>query len=268
VKGKKVPYRWEDHTWPEIKELVDKQPVVLLTVGSTEDHGYHLPLDTDSYLLRTLCEEACARIADEVLLLPHVPYGFHDHHMEFPGGITVSPRRLEDFVVDITTSVARHGFKRILIGNGHGSNAPILEMAARRTILETKALCGSFSWWALAREHAEKMRESKFPGGMAHGGELETSLYLHLNPEAVYMDRAEPDYNVPVNKYFYLDLMGSGPLQIMEWWSRISKTGIIGDPTLGTAEKGRLIYEGTVEGLADMIRTFRGMDVGPGEDKH
>ena len=111
MKGAKLIYRYDHYTWPELRDLVAKQPVVVLPVGSTEDHGHHLPLDVDTFVTAAICDAAAARIPDEVLLLPELAYGFEDHHMDFPGTITISDNHLLNFVLDITKSVAHHGFR-------------------------------------------------------------------------------------------------------------------------------------------------------------
>ncbi len=96
--------------------------------------------------------------------------------MDFPGSISISVEHLFNFVLDVTKSTAHHGFERILIADGHGSNMPILDLVTRRTILETKALCGLFMWTDLVKDIASEIRESAPRCGMAHAGELETSL--------------------------------------------------------------------------------------------
>ncbi|MCY4596366.1 MAG: creatininase family protein, partial [Bryobacterales bacterium] len=185
----KTPYLYQHHTWRELGRRVKDRPVVVLPIGSVEDHGHHLPLDTDNFLIWSICEEAARRADGDILLLPLIPYGFETHHMDFTGTIDVQQEHLLHFVLDITKSVAHHGFDRILIADGHGSNMPVLDLVARRTVLETDALCGCFIWPSLASDEIRRRRESG-RGGMAHGGELETSVYLHLAPDKVQMDKA------------------------------------------------------------------------------
>ena len=112
VLGARLKYRYDHYTWPEMKEVIARQPVCLLPIGSVEDHGRHLPLDVDNFLIGSICEEVARRIPDEVILLPAIPFGFEDHHMSFPGTITVKPEHLEAFVLDVTLSLAHHGFIR------------------------------------------------------------------------------------------------------------------------------------------------------------
>lgn len=263
----KTPYLYQHHTWPELGERVKEQPVVVLPIGSVEDHGHHLPLDTDNFLIWSICEEAAKRAAGDILLLPLVSYGFETHHMDFTGTIDVRQEHLLHFVLDITKSVAHHGFRRILIADGHGSNMPILDLVARRTILETDALCGCFIWPGLAREEIARHRESG-RGGMSHAGELETSVYLHLAPDKVRMDRAVKDMGMPDSEFIWMDLMDGSPVHVMDEWTRFSKSGTYGDPTLATAAKGRPIFEAVVEAFVRLAREFKNRPRGERTDYH
>src|SRR5689334_6603813 len=186
-------YMYADLTWPEVNEAVALEKVILLPVGSTEQHGPHLPLDVDNFLATSVCVEVGRRIPTRVLVAPTIPYGFNIHAMDFPGTIHVAYDHFVEFCVDVCKSFAYHGFKRIVIVDGHGSNEPLLQFVGRRTILETDALVASFMWWNMLRvdpEFVASFRESVFPGGCAHACEVETSMYLHLGGEKVQMDKA------------------------------------------------------------------------------
>lgn len=260
-------YLYQHYTWPELAEAVKRQPVVVIPIGSVEQHGPHLPLDTDNFLIWNICEEAARRADGEILLMPQVPYGFETHHMDFPGTIDVKPEHLLHFMVDITTSVAHHGFERILIADGHGSNMPVLDLVARRTNTETKALCGAFIWPSLAPEAVRKVRQSG-RGGMAHACELETSVYLHLDAARVQMDKARAETGMPASEFIWMDLMEGSPVLLMDRWTRFSKSGVSGDPTLATAEKGRAVFEAVVEAFMKMVREFRQRPRGEHTDWH
>ena len=260
-------YLYQHYTWPELGEVAKKQPVVILPIGSVEDHGPHLPLDTDNFLIWSICEAAAERAAGEILLLPQMPYGFETHHMDFPGTIDIGMEHLLNFVLDITKSVARHGFQRILIADGHGSNMPILELVARRTILETDSLCATFIWPSLAIQAIRKVRQSE-RGGMAHACELETSVYLHLDRNRVQMDKASKEIELPQSEFMWLDLLEGSPVLLMDHWTRFSKSGVVGDPTLATAEKGRIIFEAVVEALLRLVREFKNRPRGERTDYH
>jgi creatinine amidohydrolase len=103
---------------------------------------------------------------------------------------------------------------------------------------------------------------------MSHACELETSVYLYLNAEAVQMDKAEKEVGFHRSKYYWHDLMSGSPVRMQEWWSRISQSGVIGDPTLATAEKGKLWFEATVKNLIEFIHEFRAFEVRPKHDFH
>lgn len=259
---------YQHYTWPEIRELAKRNPVIVLPIGSVEDHGEHLPLDVDNFLITTFCEEAARRMDGEMILLPPIPYGFEEHHMDFPGTIDIGMEHLLHFVVDVTRSVARHGFTRILLADGHGSNMPILDLAARRTVLETDALCAAFIWPSLAREVIEQVRQSEKPGGMAHACELETSVYLYLDESRVQMSKAKKEIGMPPSRFIWMDLMAGSPVLMMDVWSRFSKSGVVGDPTLATREKGKAVFEAVVEGLIALVREFKTYERGERKDLH
>ena len=177
-------YRYEKLTWPEINDAVDLGKVCIVPCGAVEQHGPHLPLDVDLVCPTGVAKGAGERIPEKILVLPIVAYGYTGHVMDFPGTINSHFEHFMRHVLDITKSLAYHGFKKIILLNGHGSNMPNLDLVARRTNLETDAECVLAAWWELLTVDPEFMprwRESKFPGGCAHAGELETSMYLYLD---------------------------------------------------------------------------------------
>ncbi|HEY5620926.1 MAG TPA: creatininase family protein, partial [Candidatus Bathyarchaeia archaeon] len=179
-------------SWPEIRDL-DKDRVVLIPVGTLEDHGLHLPVDTDVRIVGEVCRLAAEKAPGEVVLLPSVVHGFSPHHMDFPGTITIGWSTFVEYVLDVCRSLARHGFRRILIVNGHGSNQNLVEMVARLTVVEYPGvICAAMFYLTgpKGRAAVDKVRESDYPGGIAHACELETSLYLAIKPELVDMGRA------------------------------------------------------------------------------
>lgn len=260
-------YLYQHYTWVEMKEVAKRNPVVVVPVGSVEDHGPHLPLDTDNFLIWSICEEAARRANGDILLMPLIPYGFETHHMDFPGTIDIHMEHMLHFVLDVTKSVARHGFDRILLADGHGSNMPILDLVARRTIIETEALCAPFLWPSLALKEIRDVRESG-RGGMSHACELETSVYLYLDHERVHMDKAQKEMEQPESDFIWSDLLSPGPVRMMDIWTRFSKTGVNGDPTLATREKGRVIFEAVVDNFVKFAREFRQRQRGERVDLH
>jgi creatinine amidohydrolase len=270
-----MKHRLAEMTWPECKAAADAGRVAVLPTGTYEDHGYHLPIDVDVVLSTTICDRAVARIADDAVLVPPVTHGYSPHHMDFPGNITVGWETFVKYVKDVCLSLAHHGFSRILIVNGHGSNTPLVEMAARLTIVETdgKALCASVNHWGLrkAREVTRAVRESDF-GGMSHACELETSLYLAIHPELVQMEKAV-DERSPLPASFQTDLnlgkRADGSLAtLMPYWSTMSVSGVRGDATRATREKGEQLLEGAIEGLIELIGELKSTALRARRDHH
>src|SRR5438067_2122944 len=249
-------YLYQHYTWPERGEVAKKQPVVVLPIGSVEDHGPHLPLDVDNFLIWTICEAAAQRAEGDILLMPIIPFGYETHHMDFYGTIDIGMEHLLHFVLDVTKSIAHHGFRRILIADGHGSNMPILDLVARRTILETDSLCAAFLWPSLALNEIRAVRESE-RGGMSHACELETSVYLYLDGQRMQMEKARKEIGMPKSDFIWSDLLEGAPIRLMDHWTRFSKSGINGDPTLATAEKGKIIFEAVVANLIRLAREFK-----------
>lgn len=262
------PYLYSDLTWPEIREAIKRRPVVLLPVGSVEDHGPHLPIDTDNFLATTVCLETARRIPDEVLVMPTVPYGFNWHHIDFPGTIGIAWDHFVNYMTDITKSVAYHGFDKILIVDGHGSNVPLVDVVARRTVMETNALCASFIYISLVSDVARAVRESDVPGGMAHACELETSLYLHIAGDRVLKEKIQKEIALPPSRFVWHDLTDPSPVQMMEWWSTFSHTGVLGDPTLATPEKGERLFTALMERMIGLVREMHARKIRDRRDLH
>jgi creatinine amidohydrolase len=257
-------YRYNRLTWAEMNEAIAAQKLVILPTASTEQHGRHLPLDVDLFLCESVCLEVGRRAADQVLVLPPIAYGLNLHHIDFPGTIHVEPDAFIAFCLSITKSVAYHGFQKILIVNGHGSNTPLIDLVARKTVLETQSLCFATGYASFLLQAFEPIRESQV---MAHADEFETSLYLHLAPERVRMDLAVKDDD-RMGKYVSSDSTRNYPVRFNDFWGRWTRTGVHGDPTRATAEKGRVLFEAAVAGLVDLVGELRAWPIAKRQDMH
>ncbi|MGB5557476.1 MAG: creatininase family protein [Paracoccaceae bacterium] len=255
-------------TWEEVRDA-DKDRVVILNVSATEDHGPHMPLDTDTVLGMAVANGVAATIPDEVFVMPPVPYGFNEHHKDFPGVIWIQPETLISFVTDITESLAHHGFRRILLLNSHGSNHPVLDLAARKTVIKSGIICVSASYWNLMSARTNALRKSEI-GGIAHAGEFEAAMYMHLHPELVDLTKsAKQIVHNPDSKFFNLDLAGGGGgAMLMRWWSEVSPDGTMGDPTVADAETGRRFLEAAIEETTDLVREIRALPILKRKDHH
>jgi creatinine amidohydrolase len=257
-------YRYNRLTWPEMNEAIASQKLVILPTGSTEQHGRHLPLDVDQFLCESVCLEVGRRAADRVLVLPPISYGLNLHHIDFPGTIHIEPETFIAFCLNITKSVAYHGFEKILLVNGHGSNGPLVDLVARKTVLATRSLCFATSYFAFLKEAFEPLRESPV---VAHADELETSLYLHLAPERVTMELAAEDYDRR-GRFASSDSTSNYPIRFNDHWGRWTQTGVHGDPTKASAEKGRVLFEAAVEGLVQVVDELRAWPIEARADMH
>lgn len=263
-----MSYHYEELTWPQIKEAVAQEKVAVLPIGSIEQHGPHLPICTDSTICWEICQRALQQASDVALLLPIVYYGYSPHHLDFPGSIAIQGNNFVNYLVDIATSLSRHGFKRILIVNGHGGNIPWAHAAALDITMSTNSICAMCSWWTLVTSTLQSIRESDFPGGMSHSCEAETSALLYLRPDLVQMEKAKKHIPQEQTEFIQFDLAGEGLVAFLEPLSRFSETGVVGDPTLATPEKGKQILEKAAHRLAEFIREFSKREVRSSPDRH
>jgi len=251
-----ISYRYGELTWPQVKEAAAAGKVAVIPVATIEDHGLHLPIDTDLRLCSEVCERAVEAAADRAVLVPAINHGYSPHHMDFPGALTIGADTFIKYGVDVCRSLTHHGFRRILIVNGHGSNTPFVDIIARLTVVETGALVAAVNYWNApgVRDVANALRESDSIGGMNHACEFETSIYLALRPELVDMSKAVRELSHEPTKNYWTDLVGGdGPLVMMEHWSAISKSGVMGDPTKATAAKGEKLLNAAVTGIVELI---------------
>jgi creatinine amidohydrolase len=267
-------FRYEKLTWPEINDAIDLGKVCVIPCGAVEQHGAHLPLDVDIVCPTGVARGTGALIPEKLLVLPTVQYGYTGHVMDFPGTINNHYQHFIDHVLDITKSLAYHGFKKIVLLNGHGSNMPNLDLVARRTNVETDAECILTAWWSLLTvdpQFLPRWRESKFPGGCSHACELETSLYLYLDGDNVRTDQIKSgviSFNEEGSPFNYVDLFGAGPASLISWTSSYSETGVLGDAEKASAEKGREAYQEAVRQFARFISWFKDRPKDRRRDRH
>jgi creatinine amidohydrolase len=264
-----VTYRYDELSWPAIRSAVAADPVLVIPVGTTEQHGYHCAVSVDSVCAEGVAAAAVRRTQPHSLLLPTVTYGFTDNQMDFPGTISITGAVFVDYLTCIGASLAHHGFKHVLFVNGHGSNAPFIDAASRNIINSTEALCAHVTWWALLQPDDLAFRESVYPGGMGHACELETSMMLALRPDLVDMAKAVDEVgSVPGSKHFVWDLIVGGPVGLIDPYSRHSTTGVMGQATLATPAKGAIALDAAARELAEVIHEFRAREVRPRHDLH
>jgi creatinine amidohydrolase len=255
--------RIEHHDWHEVKAMAEANMVVLIPAATMEQHGPHLPCDVDNLIVQYLCDETANRSPELCTVAPLIPFGFNEHNMGFPGCIGIGPHTLIELYADVAESFTRMGFRKILFLNGHGSNPTFLTIASRKVVNKTEAHVGTVNHWDLISDVIAEHRESPYPGGCAHAGELETSLYLHICPERVRMDQAVKENQPRWAEQFWVDLQGGGPVAMCDDWSRINKSGVEGDPLTATAEKGKIWAEATIKRLSKFLIEYQAREILP-----
>ena len=175
--------KWGEQRWPQMKALDRSKIVTILPTGSMEQHGPHLPLQVDHYIANRIAEDLETRMP-EILTLPPVWAGTSGHHMDFLGTITLRPRVFIDLLRDICTCMHAHGFRRMILLNGHGGNRASLQVLGQELYAEMGFSINVIVYWDLVPELVKSLKKSKSKG-MGHSGELETSLMLYLAPQLV-----------------------------------------------------------------------------------
>jgi len=230
-------------TWPEVKTAIDKGAIAVLAVGAQEQHGHHLPLQTDTIMAHGVAR----RIADAIdgLLLPPIAYGDAWNNEAFAGTISLSPDTLRAVLTDIGRGLLRGGFKALVIVNGHFGNREPIALAARA--LKSEGLPVMHLDYPGMERIASSVCDSK-PAAPAfyHADEVETSMVLAISPELVHMDRAAAEYPT------FPPTFGSEPMGLDEF----NTSGVFGDPRSSTPQKGETLIAGITEESVKLIRMF------------
>ena len=242
---------WEQLRSPQLKSLADVNAIVVVPVGSMEQHGPHLPVKVDALLATEVARRAAlkAKTRQPILVTPTVWCGLAEHHMDFCGTLTLDFETFHALLRNLCRSIRHHGFRRIFLLNGHGGNIAALNVICSELVRELDGLrVVSGTYWTLP-EVAEKFAEIlEVQQNVRHAGEAETSMMLALEPELVdqsILNQADGTPEIP----FY----GSG---VSRWVSfkEVSANGVIGSPSVATAAKGELLLEVASEGIAGVLQ--------------
>ena len=182
--AKNKPLILQEMSWPEVRDYLKKSDMVIIPLGSTEQHGPHLPLGTDYYSALEMSKKVSAKTG--VVVAPLLWLGYCKHHMGFAGTINISPETMEQFLFESVQSLIQHGFKRFLFFNWHGGNDIIQGKLAHRINNTTQAVAVAIGHGSPIQKREEK-KEDFFDW---HAGVNETSIMLHLMPGLVRMERA------------------------------------------------------------------------------
>jgi creatinine amidohydrolase len=250
-------------TWEEAKARAADNATVLLPAGSIEQHGPHLPVETDSRLVWEVARRAAEKVADRIniLLTPPLEFGYSTHHREFPGTMTLSGTTHMTVIVELCESLLGNGFRRIFILNGHGGNSDPINMAIRAIRdRHDDVLVGTAAYWSIASQALSQARESPI-GGMSHACELEASMMWHLRPELVKPDRFRKRITRWRSPLVRDDLLDSGQIKLAFHFPDVTPQGFQGDPTLASREKGEKFLGLIVDEVARFLVDFSGWDL-------
>lgn len=245
-------------TWQDFAEYVETEehPTVVVPIGSTEQHGPHLPLGVDAYQARDMAEEIARRTG--LLAAPPIWYGDADHHLAFPGTISLSSQTVIDVLKDVYDSLASHGVENIVTVNGHRmANNAAIEIAADQTKEEhPDVFLATIDLVLFGVRIYREMREGDPEAGF-HGGEFETSFIMHKHPELVkeeeFVEASGGGWTrFTSNDYVNLDDKVLSAKSSHDWPE--DALGHQGDPTKASAEKGEELIERLLDNAEEFVR--------------
>lgn len=235
-----------DKTWPELGDYVAEESVTVVPLGSTEQHGPHLPLATDHLIAEALAREAADRAG--YLCTPTINVGVSTHHMQFHGTMSVDPPQFRDYVESFSRNLNYHGIDRIVYVNAHGGNMQHLREVGRRLREDEVAFAVEWMW----DESIPELVSSIFEHNGPHGGPKETAMILHIAPELVREDKLEDARDGGL-----VNLLDGNPTVhgARNYYDAIdnSENGVFGDQTDATPEKGAELFEAAAEQLVQLL---------------
>lgn len=249
---------WDTLTSKQLAQ-VDRNISVLLPLAATEQHGPHLPISTDRLIDEYFSTMLNIEMYDSILILPIVSIGYSDHHIEFPGTLSLKHATFLSVVKDIITSVLRYGFYKVILLNSHGGNQAIGQVALEELGYEYP--CAHFvlaTWWMLAGESLKKITEVRM-GGTGHACEFETSLIQLIAPELVHTDLIQNGANVPTFAWAEGDMLHSSKASYYRKMKTMTPNGIFGNPTAASAEKGKRITSCVIDSLKQVVLDLNGI---------
>lgn len=235
-------FQLSEQTWEDAETTFDSADYVILPCGSTEQHSTHLPLSVDTIRAEELTKDLCRAAPEydlDLVMLPPLPYGESEHHMHFPGTITISADTYQQFVEDIGRSVAEHGGQRFAVVNCHGGNREPHKLALKRVQRETDLETHYVHWTDFARDRLE----SRFGEEWGHAGEYETSVIEHYRPDTVRQEKKTPQTR-----------KARFETRVLSYFDDITKEGGIGDPTRSDPEFAAEVIDATTDDILETLQ--------------
>jgi creatinine amidohydrolase len=249
-----------EKSWIELQKAIEDNTLVLIPVGTIEEHGKHLPVNTDCIIAEEVSKRVAEVIKNEIpiLVMPTVWTGYSEKKMmKWPGTCRISIDTFMNLCFDLCSSLIEIGFRKIIIINGHGHNAEALRVVARKIADAYDVFIAVTDVGTMASEIVPKVRKS-VQGGCIHGGEYETSLMLYLKPESVHMEFATDEDIMKYHSKFYPGDNFVGGMKVFwsTWGIQESKTGIYGDPTVALKETGEEIMKDVIKNYVEFLKEF------------
>jgi creatinine amidohydrolase len=247
------------HNSPNIQLLPpdsERGKVILIPIGHTEQHGYHLPLSVDTIIIEAIAKGTVNILPTRSFTLPVMPYGVSTHRSSFAATMNAGGRAFEDFWLAVIDVLVARGFDRFYLMSGHGGNTSFLINIVKYAGERHRRIFCATAWLhtsgRIGAEALQKYRTSPI-GGMGHACELETAFLLHLRPDLCHMERVVDETDFVATPDYYMDWIEGGSLVANPPWDDDTQTGAYGAGSHGTAEKGRLWLEAAIEEKADHV---------------
>lgn len=246
--------------WPDLPALSGR--IVVMPLGSLEQHGKHLPVFTDSMIIGHVADRLDQLRGEKIVVLPVQWLGHSPHHRRF-GCVSLDLMPYIEMIRGMCRSVIAMGARRILLLNGHGGNDIPCKAALRELKSEFEELRDLYiayaAYWNLAAADFTAIRESPI-GGMGHACEMETSILLSTHPELVDTSKAVRGGPSPDRGFRTIDMLKGEPFFMINEFDEFSASGVIGMPDFATPEKGERFLQAAAEAAARFIDEFATWD--------
>ncbi|WP_330630727.1 creatininase family protein [Halocatena halophila] len=226
-----------ESTWTDVEE--GAPDLAVLPVGSTEQHGPHAPLGTDSLIAEAIAESAAEQYDGEIAVAPTVPVAIAEEHRHFPGTLWVSSSTFRAYVSETIESLFYHGCSRVVVVNGHGGNVNALRECCARLTRDNPAYVAPFTWFEAVS------------GRMGHGGTLETALISQIAPETIKTEKLETAAEEGVEYWGEYQSGTNLAYDSIEF----TANGVVGDPTQADETLGEQLLTEATEALLELLAT-------------